>query len=119
MQISPLRHDENVLELEAQIIATQSFNNATIEWKYPQQAQLLSGHMNQTVDIASGESKTIRIQLDRSKLKDNDKIFLFVYKEVGGEKHGGSHNFVVPSLDGDEEKEFILKKQTQKKKIIE
>lgn len=119
IQIKQKSFTEDVLELEAYIIPTQSFSSAKLIWKLPKGLKVLDGITEQTKDFPAGQTQLLNIKVDAKDIQDKDQFFLFVYKEMDGEKHGGTQSFVFQKSSDNEDESKIQRKVIKKKKIME
>lgn len=94
ISFSDKRISNDQLEITAHLTAQQSFSETQIQWQLPDHLSLSQGQLKQQVELRSMEQKSFKITVDPRSLKDGDQIFFFAFKEIRGEKHGGTDSYI-------------------------
>lgn len=116
IMIQDVSKNEQTLDLRATVNPSGLFEGAQVEWKLPDSVEVVSGSSTQTLDLQPGHLQELEISLNRENLKDQDQIFLFIYKMKDGERHGSTASFIY-RISQDEEN--IKQKTLKNPKIVE
>ncbi len=119
MNVTAQNHGSGEVTLKGQVLPQQSMMQAQYQWQLPEGVKVLSGQLQGSMDFPKGELKVLELTVSEEGLKEKDNIYLFVNKEIKGQKHGGSVTHVY-SKHGDFEKSSLKNKKAKKiKKYFE
>lgn len=116
-QVSLLKKDNGNgdISLIALVRPQKDMVGSKIQWKVPEGVDMVSGDLLADSDFKAGEEQTFSIVLSGDSLKNKDQIFFFVYKEMRGERYGGTQSY-VHSVESDVSKSEASQKPLRLKK---
>ena len=78
------------LHLKAVLHPQKTMENMTVLWKFPNHIKMSQGLQNSTINIEEGKTQTIETYFEAANIKEGDRFFLFVTKQIAGENYGAS-----------------------------
>lgn len=111
LSLEEVSRDETSILLKANISPLRDMSSTFIEWQVPDSAIISEGIEEQNLDLQANQNIESTIRIDKSSLKNGEKIFIFAYKMKDGERHGSS---AVLVYDDNTPTESMPSKSSQK-----
>ena len=109
--------DDTSIRLIATVSPHRDFAGSEIHWQLPENAIILNGDKDLETDLVKEQDQSFELTLDRNSLKDGEKIFVFAYKNVNGERLGTSSLIVYK--ENPEATLEVQSKTSNKKNLIQ